>query len=329
MSTHVENPEISLVVPMFNESDGLDGFFAALEPVLAEMEVSYEIICIDDGSRDDTLARLVARHRADPRIKVVALSRNFGKDTALSAGLDFASGRAVVPLDADLQDPPSLLPEMVDKWRQGFEVVNARRVTRDGDSLVKRIIAGAFYRIFNSIADRPIPENIGDFRLLDARVVEAVKRMPERARFLKGMFSWVGYKTTEIGYERPARAAGTTKWSFMRLWRFAIDGITAFSTFPLRIWSYVGLVFAGGSFLYALFLITRVLVFGRDMQAPGYASMMVVILFLGGVQLIGLGVLGEYLGRIFEETKRRPLYFLSSLHGISQKPLNDDDGARQ
>lgn len=312
-------PDLSLVVPMFNESDGIDGFFAALEPVLAGLGLSYEIICIDDGSRDDTLARLIARHKADPRIKVVALSRNFGKDTALSAGLDFTSGRAVIPLDSDLQDPPELIPEMVAKWREGYLVVNARRISRAGDTPGKRFVANNFYRVFNAIADRPIPENIGDFRLLDERVVAAIRRMPERARFLKGMFSWVGFKTAEVCYERPARAAGETKWSVWRLWRFAVDGITAFSTFPLRIWSYVGLFFAGTSFLYALFLITRVLIFGRDADAPGYASLMVVVLFLGGVQLIGLGVLGEYLGRVFEETKRRPLYFLGSLHGLSPR----------
>ncbi len=311
-----QNPELSLIVPMFNESAGIDVFFAALEPVLAEMDIDYEVICIDDGSRDDTLERLVARHHADPRVKVISLSRNFGKDTALSAGLDFTSGQAVIPLDADLQDPPSLIPQLVAKWREGFEVVNARRISRSSDSPSKRIVAGWFYRVFNAIADRPIPENIGDFRLMDARVIQAIRQMPERARFLKGMFSWVGFKTTEVGYERPPRAAGETKWSPWKLWRFAVDGITAFSTFPLRVWTYLGLFFASGSFLYALFLITRTLVFGRDPDAPGYASLMVVILFLGGIQLIGLGVLGEYLGKVFEESKRRPLYFIGSLHGL-------------
>jgi glycosyltransferase involved in cell wall biosynthesis len=315
MDSSSERPDLSLLVPMFNESVGISVFFDAIEPILAKLGLSYEIVCIDDGSSDDTVAQLVARHRADPRIKLIELSRNFGKDTALSAGLDFATGRAVIPLDADLQDPPALIPEMVAKWREGYQVVNAKRLSRQGDAASKRVVAGWFYRVFNIIADRPIPENIGDFRLLDAQVVEALRRMPERARFLKGMFSWVGYKTTEIGYERPARAAGETKWSFWRLWKFALDGITAFSTFPLRIWTYFGLIFASGAFLYALFLIIYTLASGGDV--PGYASLMVAVLFLGGVQLIGLGVIGEYLGRIYEESKRRPLYLVRTLHGLT------------
>lgn len=318
-----DRPDLSLLVPMWNEADGIASFFAALEPILAGLDLTYEVICIDDGSTDATVARLLEKRETDSRVKVVVLSRNFGKDTALSAGLDLAQGRAVIPLDADLQDPPELIPQLIAKWREGFQVVNAKRLSRASDSAGKRVSAGWFYRIFNSIADRPIPPNIGDYRLLDAQVVAALRRMPERARFLKGMFSWVGYRTTEVGYERPPRAAGETKWSSLRLYRFAIDGILAFSTFPLRIWSYLGLLCASVSFVYAAFLVGRTLIFGRDV--PGYASLMVVMLFLGGVQLISLGVIGEYLGRIYEEVKRRPLYLINELHGLGAPKVSDVD----
>lgn len=310
------DPEIdlSVVVPFYNEEDGIDLFFNRVIPVLEGLSLRFEIICIDDGSSDRTLSLLRERHQLDARVKVVALSRNFGKDIALSAGMDFASGKAVVPIDADLQDPPELIADMVAKWREGFEVVNARRISRESDSAGKRVSARWFYRIFNMMAERPIPENIGDFRLLDRKAVEAIRSMPERARFMKGIFSWVGFRTTELGYERPARSAGTTKWNFFRLWGFAVDGITAFSTFPLRIWSYLGLLFAVASFCFAMVIIFRTVMFGDPVR--GYPSLMVVILFLGGVQLISLGVIGEYLGRIYEETKRRPLYLVGELHGI-------------
>jgi len=310
--------ELSLVVPMFNEAAGVDAFFARVEPVMEQIGATYEIVCVNDGSRDDTLARLLAHRARNPRIRVVDLSRNFGKDVALSAGLEHASGRAVIPLDADLQDPPELIAAMVKLWREGFHVVNARRVSRAADSLAKRGAALAFYRVFNWMAERPIPENIGDFRLLDRRALEAVLRMPERDRFLKGMFSWVGFRTTEVVFERPPREAGETKWNFLKLWHFAVSGITAFSTFPLRVWNYVGGFIAVCAFFYASFLVLRTLVFGRDV--PGYASIMVVVLFLGGIQLLSLGVLGEYIGRIYNEVKGRPLYIVNELHGFDDQP---------
>jgi glycosyltransferase involved in cell wall biosynthesis len=211
---------------MYNEEEGTDLFFGRLTPVLEAITPDYEIVCVDDGSSDRTLVSLMGHHARDPRIKVLSLSRNFGKDTALSAGLDYCKGLAVIPIDADLQDPPELIGQMVEKWREGYEVVYARRAARDTDDMQKRVSAGLFYRIHNWIADVKIPDNVGDFRLMDRRVVEALKHLPEKTRFMKGLFAWVGFKQIGIDYAREARAAGTTKWRSWKLWNFAIDGIT-------------------------------------------------------------------------------------------------------
>ena len=299
---------VSIVCPMHNEAPALDLFFDRLLPILDGLGLGFEVVCVNDGSTDDTWPRLQARARKDPRIRPLDLSRNFGKEAALSCGLDHARGRAVVPIDADLQDPPELIPEMVGLWQQGFDVVLPQRVDRQSDHPLKRKTAQWFYRVHNAISDSPIPANVGDFRLLDRRVVEAVRSLPERRRFMKGLFAWVGFRQAVIPYRREPRVAGDSKFSGWRLWNFALEGLTSFSTVPLRIWTYLGLVIALAAFAYGLFIVGHVLLTGNSI--PGYASLITVVLFLGGVQLIGLGVLGEYLGRIYTETKGRPIYIL-------------------
>ncbi len=310
-----ERPELSVVAPMYNEEDNIEAFFAALMPVLEGLGLSYEVVCIDDGSTDSTLEKLLAVRAMEDRVKVVSLSRNFGKDMALSAGLDYASGDAVVPIDTDLQDPPELIAEMIATWRQGYDVVYAVRASRrHSDSALKRGSASLFYRTFNLLVDTNIPRDTGDFRLMDRAVVVALRQLPERTRFMKGLFTWVGFRQTGIAYERKARHAGDTKWGWWRLWNFALDGITSFSTLPLRFWAYLGLVISALSFVYLVFLIIRVLISGIDV--PGYASLMVVVLFLGGLQMLTLGIFGEYLGRLFDEVKGRPLYIVRRRYGF-------------
>lgn len=311
-------PLLSVVVPMYNEEAGADLFFARIEPALKSITPDYEIVCVDDGSTDRTLAHLTRHHVRDGRIKVLSLSRNFGKDTALSAGLDHAQGEAVVPIDADLQDPPELIAEMVAKWREGYDVVYARRSHRDTDDIQKRVTAGLFYRIHNWIADVRIPDNTGDFRLMDRRVVEAVKHLPEKTRFMKGLFTWVGFKQTGIEYRREARAAGTTKWRYWKLWNFAIDGITGSSTVPLRLWTYFGAALAAATLCYALWLVGYTVIYGNDV--PGYASLMVAVLFLGAANILATGILGEYVGRIYTEVRNRPLYLVRETRGIEAQP---------
>ena len=253
------------------------------------------------------------RQRND-RIKIVALSRNFGKELALTAGIDYARGAAVVPIDADLQDPPELIEALVAKWKEGYDVVYAKRRSRQGETWLKRATANSFYRVMERMSKVPIPRDTGDFRLLDRRVVDVLKQLPERTRFMKGLFAWVGYRQAEVLYDREPRHSGETKWNYWRLWNFAIDGIVSFSIAPLRIWSYIGITFAGISFLYGTFLLLRTLISGNDV--PGYASLMVAVLFLGGVQMMSLGVLGEYLGRVYEEVKGRPLYLVRNAYGV-------------
>jgi glycosyltransferase involved in cell wall biosynthesis len=251
---------------------------------------------------------------------VVDLSRNFGKEAALTAGIEFASGDVVIPIDADLQDPPEVIPELVKKWEEGFDVVNAVREERAGETAVKKGTAHLFYRLFNKMSHVKIPEDTGDFRLLSRKAVEALKAMPERRRFMKGLFAWVGFKTTEIKYFRDARLAGETSFNYWKLWNFALDGITSFSTFPLRICSYLGLGVAFLALIYAAIIIAKTLLYGDPVK--GYPSLMAVVLFIGGIQLIGLGIIGEYLGRVYEETKQRPIYLTKQLYGFGEDARN-------
>lgn len=302
-------PLISIVAPFYNEEDGVDIFHSRLSQIVDTIpDAEFEFVCVNDGSRDATLAKLIELSERDARVRVVDLSRNFGKEAALTAGLDEAEGDAVIPIDSDLQDPPELIPELLAQWRKGFEVVVARRTDRQADAFLKRKTAEIFYRFHNSISDTEIPENVGDFRLMDRVVVDAIKALPERRRFMKGLFAWVGFRTGVIDYARPARAAGTTKFTGWRLWNFAIEGITSFSTIPLRVWTYIGGTLAIIAFAYAMFIIIRTVMFGVDV--PGYASLLSVTLFIGGVQLFGIGVIGEYIGRIYHETKQRPIYIV-------------------
>ncbi|MEW6494055.1 MAG: glycosyltransferase family 2 protein [Cyanobacteriota bacterium] len=312
--------ELSVIVPLYNEELNIDYLFERLTFVLNRLNMAYEIVCVNDGSRDKTLERLIEYHDQNPTIKVVNLSRNYGKEVALSAGLDYAKGRAVVPIDADLQDPPELIEDLVAKWREGYDVVYATRRSRHGESWLKRFTANAFYRIIDSISRVPIPRDTGDFRLLDRRVVDAIQQLPERTRFMKGLFAWVGFKQTSVLFDRPSRYKGETKWNYWRLWNFALDGIMSFSFVPLKVWSYVGLFVAIPTFFYASFLVLRTIFFGVDL--PGYASIMVAVLFLGGVQLVSLGVIGEYLGRVYEEVKGRPLYLVRETYGFNSTQGN-------
>ena len=305
---------LSLIVPVFNEEAALESFFERVLPILQRTTPNYEIICVNDGSSDESLAKLKLAHLAHPRIKVIDFSRNFGKEAALTAGLDHASGDAVIPLDADLQDSPELIPELVAKWRKGYDHVIAVRYDRSSDPLVKRSTASLFYRSMRRLSDVPVPAHAGDFRLLDRRVVEALKLLPERTRFMKGLFAWVGFRQTTITFARPARVAGNSKWNYWKLWNFALDGILSSTTLPLRMWSYLGLAIAFGALVYMLYIVLRTLIYGIDV--PGYASLAAMLLFFSGMNMIGLGIIGEYLGRVFSEVKQRPRYLVRDLIGF-------------
>ncbi|MEO0867502.1 MAG: glycosyltransferase family 2 protein [Cyanobacteria bacterium J06642_11] len=306
-------PELSIVVPLYCEESNVDYLFERLETVVQGLGITYEIVCVDDGSKDSTLLLLIEHHRRNPHIKVVALARNFGKELALTAGIDHTRGQAVVPIDADLQDPPECIQQLLAKWREGYDVVYAQRRTRSGETWLKKFSANSFYRVIGRMSQVPIPQDTGDFRLMDRRVVDALKQLPERTRFMKGLFAWVGYKQTYILYDRDPRHSGDTKWNYWKLWNFAIDGIVSFSSTPLKVWGYLGVIISIISFIYASFLIIRTLIWGIDVA--GYASLMVGILFLGGVQLVSLGIIGEYLGRVYEEVKQRPLYLVREFYG--------------
>lgn len=301
---------LSLVVPVYNEAEVLPEFHRRVSAVLAGLDCDAEIVFVNDGSRDGSLALLATMRAADPRVAVVDLSRNFGKEIAMSAGLDFANGDAVVVLDADLQDPPELIPAMLAAWRQGHDVVLMRRSSRADESFVKRATARAFYRTIDRLGAIDIPENIGDFRLLSRRAVDAMRRFPERSRFMKGLFAWIGYPSTVLDYDRPGRHAGTTKWNYWRLWNFALEGITSFSALPLKVASYVGLVTALVAFVYGGYIIAKTLLLGDPVR--GYPTLAVLVLFLGGLQLMALGIIGEYLARMFIEVKQRPLYLVQA-----------------
>lgn len=307
---------ISIVCPFYNEEHSIGAFFSRLIPVLDRLEEGYEVVCVNDGSRDGTLEALLAMRALRPHVRVIDLSRNFGKEAALTAGIDAAWGDAVIPIDADLQDTPELIVRLVDEWKGGFEVVLAKRADRRADSFAKRLTALLFYKVHNSISEPVIPENVGDFRLMDRKVVDAIKQLPERRRFMKGIFAWVGFRSTTIEYVRDPRVAGASRFSAWKLWNLALEGITSFSTAPLRIWTYLGLAVASLAFVYAGFIVMRTVIHGIDV--PGYASLLAITLFLGGIQLIGLGVLGEYLGRVYSEAKQRPIYIVRDSYEASK-----------
>ncbi len=301
-------PVISLIVPVFNEQDVIEIFLDKTSCVMEAAGLDYEYVFVNDGSTDATLAKLIELSASNPRIRVINLSRNFGKEAGMTAGIDHVRGNVLIPIDVDLQDPPELILQFVEKWREGYDVVYGVRSSRDDDSMMKRASAGWFYRLFNRLSAVHIPNNAGDFRLIDERATEVLRQLPERNRFMKGLFSWVGFYSIGVPYSRPARVAGQTKWNFRKLWNFALDGIFSFSTVPLRIWSYIGMAISLMSFLYASFIIIRTVILGIDL--PGYASLLTVVLFLGGIQLLSLGIIGEYLGRILVETKQRPIYVI-------------------
>jgi polyisoprenyl-phosphate glycosyltransferase len=314
-------PLLSVVVPVKNEEAAIALFVERVSAVLdgIALNQSWEILFIDDGSTDSTLGAIAAANSRERRVRALSLSRNFGKEAALSAGLDHARGRAVIPMDVDLQDPPEVLPEMVAKWLDGYEMVFGVRRCRSSDSLAKRLTAGLYYRAHNAVSKDKIPENAGDFRLLDRKVVEVIRKLPERNRFMKGLFAWAGFKQAAVEYDRVERETGKSKFSYWKLWTLALDGITSASTVPLRIWSYVGAFVALVAIAYSAFIAADTMVFGNPV--PGYASIIVSVLFLGGIQLISLGVLGEYVGRILTETKQRPLYVVRDTIGIDSETV--------
>ncbi len=321
-------PILSIIVPVKDEEAAIPAFVTRVSEVIRALEdpaaTSYEILFIDDGSTDATMAAIAAAHLANPQVRAISLSRNFGKEAALSAGLDHARGAAVVPMDVDLQDPPEVLGEMITKWRAGFDTVYGVRRDRASDSLPKRLSADLYYKAHNLLSSDKIPHHAGDFRLLDRRVVDVIRTLPERNRFMKGLFAWSGFRSTSVEYERVERTLGTTKFRPWKLWTLALDGITSSSTAPLRIWTYIGGSVAILAFLYALFIITKALFFG--ISVPGYASLMVAVLFLGGLQLLSLGILGEYVGRIMTEAKQRPLYIIRDSIGMDARDMPSHAG---
>ena len=303
---------LSVIVPVHNESAVLGTFHARMRSVMEETGHPFEIIYVDDGSSDDTLAQLERLRADDAGVAVLELSRNFGKEVALSAGLDHAGGEAVILIDADLQDPPELVHSFLQEWKNGYDVVYGKRIDRRGDSRLKILSARYFYRILNYLSDVEIPEDVGDFRLLSRRAVEALVSFPERHRYMKGLYAWIGFPQKAIPYVRQPRDSGRSKWNYWRLWNFALEGITSFSDVPLKMATYLGAVTSSFALLYALFLLVRTLIWGNPV--PGYPSLIIAVLFLGGVQLICLGIIGEYLARTYQETKGRALYFVKGYH---------------
>ncbi|MBY0611360.1 MAG: glycosyltransferase family 2 protein [Beijerinckiaceae bacterium] len=311
-------PCLSLVVPVFNEGANIDQLVRRLTSVLDGIGETYEIVFIDDGSADDTLVRVSALARTDARFRVVALSRNFGKDIAIAAGLDHARGDAVVLIDADLQHPPEMIAAFVAKWREGYDMVYGQRIDRATDGPIRRALTHAFYNLFQRFGEIDLPDGAGDFRLMDRKVADAVRRMPERARFSKGLYAWVGFKSIGVPFEVADRAEGASKWSFRKLFRFAFDGITSFSSAPLKVWTFVGLTISIFALFFALYFVIETLFLGSSV--PGFPSLIVSVMFFAGVQLMSLGILGEYIGRIFAEVKRRPLYVVAEVVEKQDEP---------
>jgi glycosyltransferase involved in cell wall biosynthesis len=318
-----ENVKISVVVPVLNEQETIALFVRTCAPMLESVcrdqlkSGTYEIIFIDDGSTDATRLAVLDEAKANTNIKLVRFSRNFGKEAALAAGFRHATGDAVIPMDVDLQDPPEVVPRMVEKWLEGAEIVNAIRRRRDTDTAVKRFTAKLFYKLYNKIADIPIKADVGDFRLLDRAVVETLNELSEGSRFTKALYSWVGYRNVDIEYDRAGRSSGDTKWPYRRLIRFALDGLIGSTTAPLRVWSYIGLLIGFLAFVYAAWVIVKTAVLGVDV--PGYASTLVTVLLLGGLNLLSLGIMGEYIGRMSQEVRNRPLYVVRETYGWSNE----------
>ena len=309
---------LSIVVPIFNESDNIYAFYEKITKVLNELSEPYEIVFINDGSKDNSLDLLVELHEKDKKVKVINLSRNFGKEIAMTAGMDYSSGEAVIPIDADLQDPPEVIVSLFHKWREGYDVVYATRSSREGETWLKKWTSKMFYKIMGSLTKIEVPRDTGDFRLMDRKVVESLKELREHHRFMKGLFSWVGYKQIGVSYNRSPRYGGKTKWNFGKLFNFAIEGITSFSYIPLKFASLMGVIVSFLSFVYGIFIVIKTLIFGNPVG--GYPSLIVIILFLGGIQLLTIGIIGEYIGRIYDETKKRTLYFVRDTIGF---PKND------
>jgi len=306
--TPTATPTFSVVIPAYNEAEGIAAFHARLAAVMDELGESWDAIYVNDGSRDATLSRLLGLRVADPRVGLLNLSRNFGKEIAVTAGLDHAGGDAVIVIDADLQDPPEVIPALVAAWREGFDMVYAQRCEREGESFLKRATAHLFYRLVQNMGRVSLPRDVGDFRLMSRRTVEALRQLREHHRFMKGLFAWVGFPSRAVLYHRAPRHAGKTKWSYWRLWNFALEGITSFTVMPLKVATYLGLIIAALSAIYIAEIVVRTLIFGNPVA--GYPSLMAVVLFMGGAQLMTLGIIGEYLGRVFNESKQRPLYFV-------------------
>jgi len=312
VATEVDNTDlklISVVVPTYNEQDVIDEFHQRITTVLAALKTDYEIIYVNDGSTDGTAACLNNFYTTDQHVTILELSRNFGKEIALTAGLDHSQGDVTIVIDSDLQDPPELIPELIQTWREGYDVVYAKRRKRSGESLAKKTTAFMFYRMIQKTTNIHIPKDTGDYRLLSRRAVNAVRKMREQHRYMKGIFSWIGFPQKSVFYDRDSRAAGETKWNYWNLWNFALEGITSFTTIPLRLSTYFGFITAFGALGYGTYILIKTLMYGDPV--PGYPTLAVTILFLGGIQLIAIGIIGEYLGRIFNETKARPLYYLN------------------
>ncbi len=307
-------PRVTLIVPVFNEEGGISAFLDKVSTVIDALaqRVTFDILFVNDGSRDATERHILAQAEKRTDVSLINLSRNFGKEAALIAGLNHATGDAVIPLDVDLQDPPEVIHQMIERWMAGAKVVNARRARRTGDTWLKAKSANAFYRIFNALSEQPIPRDVGDFRLMDREVVQVINQLGERSRCNKSLFSWVGFETVEVTFDRPARAIGETRWSYLKLWRLALDAIFSSSTLPLRIWTYFGMLMAVVSLFYSLFILGQAIIFGNDV--PGYASTVILILVFGGLNMFALGIIGEYVGRIYTEVRQRPLYIIRSQH---------------
>ena len=319
--------ELSIVAPVFNEGENVDALVSRLIPVLDGITASFEIIFVDDGSQDDTLARIRRVAQTEPRIRAVSFSRNFGKEIALAAGIDHAHGKAVVLIDSDLQHPPETIATFVAKWREGYDMVYGQRIDRSTDSSIRRWATSQFYTLFRKFGETPLPEGAGDYRLMDRKVVDAMRRLGERARFSKGLYAWVGFKSIGVPFEVEERLHGTSKWGYTKLTRFAFDGLSSFSTLPLKLATYIGLGISIFAITYALTMAMRTLFLGVDV--PGFPSLIVSLMFFSGIQLMFLGIIGEYVGRIFAEVKRRPLYIVAEeIGGKAGSGAKEGVGAR-